>query len=64
LGRSCDEVAPLVVDFLNTRGKEEAKPFYARVGFSEVHRPYERYKPDDPESVTVPPYLQNTPGAR
>ena len=41
-----------------------ARPFYARVGFSEVHRPYERYSADDPESVTVPPYLCDTPGAR
>ena len=64
LGCSCDDVAALVIDFLKARGKEKAKPFYARVGFSEVHRPYERYKPDDPESVIVPPYLQDTPGVR
>ena len=64
LGRSCDQVTPLVVDFLNARSKENARPFYARVGFSEVHRPYEHYEADDPESVTVPPYLEDTPGAR
>jgi arylsulfatase A-like enzyme len=65
LGHSCDEVAPLVVDFLRAWGRHDhAKPFYARVGFSEVHWPYDRYRADDPESVTVPPYLRDTPGAR
>ena len=63
-GVSCDTVAPQVVDFLETRDKAHGRPFYARVGFSEVHRPYERYDPDDPDSVTVPPYLEHTPGAR
>ncbi|MFC1526045.1 sulfatase [Candidatus Latescibacterota bacterium] len=64
LGRSCDAVAPLVVDFLDGAARENARPFYARVGFSEVHRPYERYEADDPSSVVVPPYLADTPGAR
>ena len=64
LGRSCDKVAPLVVDFLDARGKGNARPFYTRVGFSEVHRAYDHYQSDDPESVTVPPYLKDTPGAR
>jgi arylsulfatase A-like enzyme len=68
VGHACDRVASLVTDFLKQRGKERGKnsdrPFYARVGFSEVHRAYERYEPEDPDGITVPAYLEDTPGAR
>ena len=64
LSRSCDRVAPLVVDFLDRQGKENARPFCTCIGFSETHRPYLRYTPDDPESVIVPPYLEDTPDTR
>ena len=60
----CVEVAPLVAEFLEQRGQRDGRPFYARVGFSEVHRYYDSYEPDRPEDVSVPPYLEDTPGAR
>jgi arylsulfatase A-like enzyme len=42
------------------------EPFLAVVGFFEVHRPYpvELYPPDDPEAVSVPPYLPDNPHTR
>ena len=70
LGRglmSCENVAPVVSDFLSQRGKSNQKPFYARVGFPEVHRRgagYEGYGQDDPDQVVVPGYLKDTPGVR
>ncbi len=59
----CDLVTPLVVDFLKGRassGKQE--PFFAMVGWSEVHRDFksEVYTPDDPADVHVPGYLPDT----
>lgn len=62
VGNACEKVAPLVCDFLRERDSDQ--PFYARVGFAEVHRVYEGYEPDDPEQITVPPYMADTPGAR
>lgn len=70
LGRgimSCENVAPVVSDFLSQRGKSNQKPFYARVGFFEIHRRgagYEGYGQDDPEQVVVPGYLKDTLGVR
>ena len=63
-GYSCERVAPLVADFLKSRRTDASKPFYARVGFSETHRPYNRYEPDDPEIAAVPPYMKDTPDTR
>lgn len=62
-GCGCDDVAPHVVEFLRGRHRGD-RPFYARVGFTEVHRPYGRYEADDPIHVNVPPYMRDTPGAR
>jgi arylsulfatase A-like enzyme len=65
-GSSCDNVASQVVDFLKSRNAAKA-PFYARVGFGEVHRGgggYEQYQSGDPASVKVPPYMRDTSGAR
>ena len=65
IGHACDRVAPLVTDFCKQRGKRSGEqPFYARVGFSEVHRAFETYVAEDPEGVTVPAYLADTAGAR
>ncbi|WP_240762520.1 sulfatase [Paenibacillus thalictri] len=50
--------------FLADRQPSPAKPFFARIGFWEVHRPYEAYPKGDPLSVGVPGYLADTPGAR
>ena len=63
VGNECHAVAGQVADFLRSRRVEQG-PFYARVGFLEVHRPWERYEADDPAEVRVPPYLADTPGAR
>lgn len=59
----CDKVSPLVIDFLKHSARE---PFFANVGFAEVHRPYPRelYRPDDPKKVFVPPYLPDIPQIR
>ncbi|NOZ20691.1 MAG: sulfatase [Planctomycetes bacterium] len=62
VGLSCEKVAPQVAEFL--KGWNGEQPFYARVGFVEVHRKYDKYEPDDPASVNVPPYMKDTPGAR
>ena len=59
----CHAVARLVNRFLRSHPKT-APPFYARVGFFEVHRPWEKYEPDDPAHMRVPGYLADTPGAR
>ncbi|MFC1712182.1 sulfatase [Candidatus Poribacteria bacterium] len=70
LGRglmSCENVAPMVSDFLLQQGKSSEKPFYARVGFFEVHRRganFSGYGQDDPDQIVVPPHLKDTPGAR
>ena len=65
---SCKNVAPMVSDFLAQRGKSDRAPFYARVGFFEVHRRgsggYREYESDDPDGANVPSYLKDTPGTR
>lgn len=69
--RRCADVAPVVADYV--RNRSDDRPFYFRIGFSEVHRvgaDYEPYRAADSipanelEAVGVPPYLQSTPGAR
>ncbi|MEW6355341.1 MAG: sulfatase [Planctomycetota bacterium] len=62
VGVACERVAPQVAEFL--RGWKGEAPFYARAGFGEVHRKYDRYKREDPATVDVPPYMKDTPGAR
>jgi arylsulfatase A-like enzyme len=57
------DVAPLVEHFLRGRGAC-GQPFYARVGFTEVHRKFDRYTPEDPARVTLPNYVADTAGAR
>ena len=65
LPHDCDTVADLATSFLTERGSSgHHTPFYARVGTTEVHRPYDGYEPDDPTTVDVPPYMKDTPGAR
>lgn len=61
-GFSCRRVAPMVADFL--RERDNSRPFYARVGFGEVHRSYDRFAPGNPDGVRVPDFLEDTPGAR
>ncbi|MFH1904437.1 MAG: sulfatase [bacterium] len=63
---SCEVVAPIVTDFLKKRAKEGSKPFYAEVGFSQVHRPYRDIEmlSVQEKNISVLPYLEDTPGLR
>ena len=70
----CEDVAGAVESFLQSRAAvPDASPFYARVGFIEVHRigadfggyvGRENRPPFDPQAVDVPGYLVDTSGAR
>ncbi len=65
LGHKCRVVTPLVEEFLAARGAGgSGKPFYARVGFSEVHRSFQGYAPENPAEVSLPNGVADTPGAR
>ena len=58
--RSCKDVAPRVVDFLDSAPQQ---PFFASVGFFETHRKF----PDSPgpwDDVKVPEFLPNVPEVR
>ncbi|HOL55217.1 MAG TPA: sulfatase [bacterium] len=55
------KITPKVVSFLEGDIKE---PFFACVGFFEVHRPWEFYQKIDPKIVKVPDYLPDTPEVR
>lgn len=59
----CDPVADAAAAWLHDAGHGTA-PFLLTVGFTEVHRPYDRYPADDPASVDVPPYLPDNPSTR
>ena len=63
----CRLVTPLAVEFLRERASSAPeKPFFAMVGYSEVHRPFasEHYTPAEPAQVHVPPYMPDTPEVR
>jgi len=63
----CSLVTPMVTDFLRERASSrQDQPFFAMVGWSEVHRDFkgEDYQPDDPAEVFVPSYLPDTPQVR
>jgi arylsulfatase A-like enzyme len=67
LPNGCATVTPMVLEFLRQEGRSSRRqPFFAMVGFQEVHRPFkgDRYTPDDPAAVHVPPYLPDTPEVR
>lgn len=61
----CDTVSAEFVEWLRAR-KTKPSPFFACLGFFEVHRPFNnpRYTPDDPTQVHVPAYLPDTTGVR
>jgi len=61
---NCDTVTPRLCAFLEDRGREQSRPFYARVGFTEVHRPYHYPHDTDLRTVELPAYAADTPGAR
>lgn len=62
----CEFVASRFEEYLSARPRDEATPFYAEIGFSEVHRNFGGFEdlPVLPEQVTPPPFLADTPGAR
>ena len=58
------DVAPAFARALDER--DVGRPFFASVGFFEAHRPFDHpgYVDDDPDTVTVPSYLPDTPEVR
>jgi len=57
----------LLVTFLEQQAQVSGdKPFFASVGFTEPHRPYDQegYDKDNPEKVQPLPYLPDTPAIR
>ena len=66
---TCDLIAPMAEEFL--RGEALAsQPFFASIGFFDVHRlgkdhyPADRYPPVDPASFEVPAFLDDNPQTR
>jgi arylsulfatase A-like enzyme len=63
----CGPVTDAAISWLNARGNANNRaPFFLTVGFYETHRPYptSRYRPADPATVTVPPYLPDNEWTR
>jgi N-sulfoglucosamine sulfohydrolase len=58
------DVAPAFARALDER--DAHRPFFASVGFFEAHRPFDHpgYVDDDPDTVTLPPYLPDTAEVR
>ncbi|MEM6333309.1 MAG: sulfatase [Planctomycetota bacterium] len=67
--QTCDGVEPLAIEFLHRRASD-AQPFFASVGFFEVHRlgsdhyPEERYPSQDMRAPRVPPFLHENAQTR
>ena len=58
------DVAPRVVEFLRSRAAE-CSPFFASIGFTDVHRNFgTRYDPAMPDELTVPGFLPDVPMVR
>ena len=58
-------IGPQVEAFLRDPARQAAeRPFFAMVGFSETHRPFEGYGESDPATVEIPPYLPDHPAVR
>jgi len=63
---SCTDVAPDVVEFLETRATGGDGPLFLEAAFFEPHRPFlhKDVEPLDPASLTVLPYLPDIPEVR
>jgi len=61
----CEEVSEAFASWVQARRRSDP-PFFACMGFFEVHRPFkhDRYEPDDPAAVQVPGYLPEAPEVR
>ena len=59
------ECGPKLLEFLDSPAAQ-AGPWYANIGTSEVHLPFDQpqYTPADPAAVNVPPYLPDNPDVR
>jgi len=64
LSQNCkaDETVKSAREFLRKKGRAD-RPFYLKVGFFEVHRPFTNGK-DTEKGVFIPKYLQDTPEIR
>jgi arylsulfatase A-like enzyme len=60
--RQADETVAATLDLIRSASKCD-KPFFAKVGFTEVHRPFIHGK-DTENGVFVPGWLQDTPQVR
>lgn len=63
---SCEQVVPMVTDFLKNRKEDGSRPFFAEVGFAEVHRAYGSFEEItlSEDEVTPLPFLDDTEGLR
>lgn len=62
LARNAEETVAATVDLIERAGSE-ARPFFAKVGFTEVHRPFTHGR-DTEKGLFVPPWLQATEQVR
>lgn len=62
----CAAVAPMVCDYLEEKRSRRQRPWFAEVGFSEVHRPYGGLEgiPVPQEDIRCLPFLEDTAGLR
>ena len=62
----CRDVVPLAAEYLGRRARQTQRPFFAEVGFSEVHRSYGELQqiPVREEDLRPLPFLKDTPGLR
>ena len=56
--RKAEETVAASIELIENR-KGQEKPFFAKIGFTEVHRSFDEGK-DTRKGVFVPPYLENT----
>lgn len=61
--RNAKESVQTVKELLQ-KAKKEERPFFTKVGFTEVHRPFDKFEPDQELGVFIPHYLQDTPEIR
>ncbi|MDF1513524.1 MAG: sulfatase, partial [Anaerolineae bacterium] len=60
--RKAKETVAEIQALINSQ-QEDSPPWFAKVGFTEVHRPF-THGADQTRGVTIPPWLQDTPDIR
>jgi len=66
-GNRASEAGPATCEWLLDKGaSRDDRPWFASMGTFEPHRPFEQegYPRDDPDTLTVQPWLPDTPGVR